>query len=250
VSVARDTVLVGALRAGDVAALDAGAAYIFVRTDNRWVEQQKLMAADPAEEDRLGAAVALSGDHAAIGAFLDDHDGIDAGSTYVFARTGSRWSQQHKVVARSAPVGPRPAITAADREGSRVTLQVLREVGLAMMDWATASERDPRGGTAPAKAAPAGTNWSQCPPISHQELGPMLAGFLDGELPRQDGWGHSLEFCLDPEGGMSFGTGVRSPGRDGRYEGADYARLGKFDPLDVDRDIVWLDSVFVVWPQN
>jgi hypothetical protein len=79
----------------------------------------------------------------------------------------------------------------------------------------------------------------------------LLAPFLEAELPREDGWGHALELCVDREVGASFfAIGVRSPGRDGRFAGSDYARLGKYDPLDVDGDIVWMDGLFDVWPHN
>jgi hypothetical protein len=250
VAVAGDTALVGALNAGDALATDAGAAYVFVRNGSRWVEQRKLMGADAVAEDRFGAGVALSGDVAAAAAFLDDHDGIDAGSTYVFARTGAEWSQQQKIVASSAPVGPRPAIRAADRDAVKETMAVLRGVGTAMMEWMIAETAKPGWRSQPGKVVPAGVNWSQCPAISYDELRPLLAPFVEVELPREDSWGHSLEFCLDRDTGLSFAAGARSPGRDGRFTGSDYARLGKYDPLDVDGDIVWMDGLFVVWPQN
>lgn len=63
-------------------------------------EQAKLEAIDAAAEDNFGFAVALDGDTAVIGAWLDNTDaGTDAGSAYVFTRAGTVWSQQAKLLA-------------------------------------------------------------------------------------------------------------------------------------------------------
>jgi hypothetical protein len=63
------------------------------------VHQVKLTAADGASNDLFGYAVAASGDTAVIGAFRDDDSGSDSGSAYVFARSGSSWTQQAKLTA-------------------------------------------------------------------------------------------------------------------------------------------------------
>ncbi len=51
-------------------------------------EQAKLTASDAAANDNFGVSVAVSGDTAVIGAYLDDDGGSDSGSAYVFTRTG------------------------------------------------------------------------------------------------------------------------------------------------------------------
>ena len=65
------------------------------------VEVAKLVADDGATNDFFGFSVALSGDTAVIGAFRDSDDvkGVDSGSAYVFARSGTNWSQQAKLTA-------------------------------------------------------------------------------------------------------------------------------------------------------
>ena len=65
------------------------------------VEVAKLVADDGATNDFFGFSVALSGDTAVIGAFRDSDDvkGVDSGSAYVFARSGTYWSQQAKLTA-------------------------------------------------------------------------------------------------------------------------------------------------------
>ncbi|MCA9253679.1 MAG: FG-GAP repeat protein, partial [Phycisphaerales bacterium] len=49
-----------------------------------WQQIAKLTAADAATDDYFGYSVALSGDTAVIGAYLDDDGGSASGSAYVF----------------------------------------------------------------------------------------------------------------------------------------------------------------------
>lgn len=137
----------------------------------------------------------------------------------------------------------------SDRTAQKNSLAAMRDVGTAMMSWLTDQVTAPDWKARPEEAAPAGANWSRCPSISYDALHALLSPLYMLEIPRQDGWGHALEFCLDPHaGGGSFGLGVRSPGRDGRFESVDFVE-GKFDPALMDRDIVWLDGYFRAWPQ-
>ena len=95
-----DTILVGA-DLNDERASNAGAAYIYIRSGNNWIQQAKLTAEDGAETDIFGVRVALSGDTALVSARRDDDEvvGVDAGSVYVFHRTGTTWRQQAKLTA-------------------------------------------------------------------------------------------------------------------------------------------------------
>lgn len=94
------TALVGADRDKDSDGTRVGAAYAFERTDGEWTMQARLAAADGDEYDRFGVSVALSDDGsiALVGALEDeDPNGKEAGSAYVFERTGGDWSQQAKL---------------------------------------------------------------------------------------------------------------------------------------------------------
>ncbi len=91
-----DTFLVGAPGVDD-AAPEAGAAYIFVKAGDDWVQQAKLVADDLEIFDRFGSAVSLYGDTAVIGAYAKDEGGTDTGAAYVFLRTGNTWQQQVKL---------------------------------------------------------------------------------------------------------------------------------------------------------
>ncbi len=106
VALSGDTALISARRDDDdVMGVDAGSAYIFIRTDTTWRQQAKLTAADGAADDRFGRDVALAGDTAVIGAMFQDDKGENAGSAYVFARTGSSWNEQAKLTAADGAEG-------------------------------------------------------------------------------------------------------------------------------------------------
>ncbi|MEP2101668.1 MAG: FG-GAP repeat protein [Parasphingorhabdus sp.] len=100
VALSPNTILVGA-DLNDEKAIDAGAAYVFTRSGDSWSQQAKLSAADGAQTDIFGVRVALSGDTALISARRDDDEtmGVDAGSAYIFTRTGNSWRQQAKLTA-------------------------------------------------------------------------------------------------------------------------------------------------------
>src|SRR6266540_2518832 len=104
VGISGNTVVVGA----SDAASDAGSAYVFVRSGTSWSQQAMLTASDAAASDLFGRSVAVSGDTAVVGAISDDTDaGPDAGSAYVFVRSGTGWSQQAKLTASDAASGDR-----------------------------------------------------------------------------------------------------------------------------------------------
>ncbi|NCC37159.1 MAG: hypothetical protein EOM24_34895, partial [Chloroflexia bacterium] len=100
VAVSGDTLIVGAFRADVGDNLDQGAVYVFTRSGTSWSQQQKLVAADGADGDFFGIAVALDGETALVGAWGAGVGGNDAqGAAYVFTRSGTSWSQQQKLVA-------------------------------------------------------------------------------------------------------------------------------------------------------
>ncbi len=95
-----DTAIVGASRANVAGNTDQGAAYVFVRSGITWTEQQKLIASDGANFDTFGNAVSISGETVVVAARADDLvSKIDAGSVYVFVRSGTTWALQQKLMA-------------------------------------------------------------------------------------------------------------------------------------------------------
>jgi hypothetical protein len=97
VALSGDTAFVGVHRDDD-SGDSSGSAYVFIRTGSTWTQQQKLLPDDSAADDSFGYSVALSGDTALVGARYDDDHGHASGSTYVFTRTGSTWTEQQKLL--------------------------------------------------------------------------------------------------------------------------------------------------------
>jgi hypothetical protein len=93
VSISGDTAIIGAHLSGGG---NAGAAYVFTRSNGVWTQQQKLTAADPASNAHFGFAVALSGDTALIGAYNAQPE-----AAYVFTRSNGVWTQQQKLLPSS-----------------------------------------------------------------------------------------------------------------------------------------------------
>ena len=101
VSISGDYAIVGA-RLEDEGGTNAGAAYIFNRSGESWLQQAKITASDAQAGDYFGHSVSISGDYAIVGAFLEDTGGSNAGAAYIFYRSGTSWSQQAKITASDA----------------------------------------------------------------------------------------------------------------------------------------------------
>jgi len=96
-----DTAIVGAGAADTDSGLDAGAAYVFVRSGTAWTLQARLEAPDGAELDGFGRSVALEGDTAVAGAYSHDLPiGTNAGSGYAFIRIGMDWGLEATLTPR------------------------------------------------------------------------------------------------------------------------------------------------------
>ena len=77
-------------------------------------ELQKVAASDGAASDLFGVSVAISGDTAVVGAYLDDVVGnAEQGSVYVFVRIGTNWTQQQKLTASDGLAGDNFGISVA-----------------------------------------------------------------------------------------------------------------------------------------
>ena len=122
-----NTLAVGAYdKDGAADITDSGAVYVFVRMNGAWSQQAYLEASIIGEGDHFGESVALSenGDTLAIGAPLEDSDGIngdqannaasDSGAAYVFVRDNAAWSQKAYLKA--------PVAGGGDHFGSSITL--------------------------------------------------------------------------------------------------------------------------------
>ena len=111
----------------DNSAGGAGAVYVFTRSGTPWILQAYVKASNTDVSDGFGSSVALSADGSilAVGAPLEDslatginnsqaNGAVDSGAAYLFARSGSVWTQQAYVKASNTGAG--------DQFGSSVAL--------------------------------------------------------------------------------------------------------------------------------
>ena len=88
------------------------------------------------------------------------------------------------------------------------------------------------------------------PVISYQELRKLLVPDYIAVLPEKDGWGHPFEFRLARKHLFSRCVmAIRSAGSDRAFSGNRYKR-GGFPPAETGQDLVWMDGLFVRWPER
>ena len=94
--------IVGAY-ADDAGGSNAGAAYIIHPIGTDIYDRAKILAPDAQNYDNFGISVAISGDYAIVGAYLEDAGGTDAGAAYIYHRTGTNsWDGGVKLTAPDA----------------------------------------------------------------------------------------------------------------------------------------------------
>jgi hypothetical protein len=166
---------VGGDQANDLAR-NAGAVYVFARDDGAWSQQAYIKASNTEADDEFGWSVALSsdGNTLAVGAGGEDSSATgvngnesdnsiqNSGAVYIYARSGSTWSQQAYVKASNPDVG--------DNFGYRVALSAdgsTLAVGAPNEDSsATGVNADPTNNAAPQAGAVyvfgrSGATWNQ-----------------------------------------------------------------------------------------
>ena len=125
VAVSGNTTVIGAYRESsnatsisgdgiDNSATDSGAAYVFTRSGSIWTQDAYLKASNAEANDSFGNSVAVSGDTVVIGAYREDsnattvggdgenNSAVASGAAYVFARSGSTWTQEAYLKASNA----------------------------------------------------------------------------------------------------------------------------------------------------
>ena len=83
----------------------AGAAYVFSRSGNVWINATMLTASDRATHDYLGQAVAAGTGLVLAGVPGDDDRGTSSGSVRVFSGSGTSWTQAAKLTAFDGTTG-------------------------------------------------------------------------------------------------------------------------------------------------
>ena len=102
------------------AAQGAGAAYMFEKQGGSWTETQKITPSDAAPNDVFGVSLAMWAERAVIGSILDDDNGPQSGSAYVFELEGGSWIEKAKLLPDDGSGG--------DRFGESVATSVERVV--------------------------------------------------------------------------------------------------------------------------
>lgn len=104
VSLDGDNALVGAFFDDTpVTADNKGSVYYYQKdsSSNNWNQHQVITASDGEADDRFGYSVSLKGNKALIGSWLDDDNGLDSGSVYMFDLDTSAltWTETEKIIA-------------------------------------------------------------------------------------------------------------------------------------------------------
>ncbi len=98
---------------------NSGAVYVFTRSGTTWTQQAYVKSSNSEASDRFGWGIALSGDgnRLAVGAFGEDSNAIGingnqannsasgSGAAYVFARSGTTWTQRAYVKSSNSEAG-------------------------------------------------------------------------------------------------------------------------------------------------
>ena len=112
------------------AAIDAGAAYVFVRIGTAWSQQAYIKASTPSIGDEFGRSVALSadGNTLVVGSPGEDTIGPEAGAALVFARSAGAWSQQAYLGASTPSHGAQFGVEVAiSADGTTLAVGATRE---------------------------------------------------------------------------------------------------------------------------
>lgn len=98
VGISGDTIAIGSPGADNGAAnSNQGAVFIYVRANNVWNLQQKLIAFDPTAEDRFGSALSIDGENVLIGAPGDPNFAPRRGNVYFARRDNGNWDFDAKL---------------------------------------------------------------------------------------------------------------------------------------------------------
>jgi len=154
-----------------------GSAYVFIRSGTSWSQQAILTASDSVNGARYGESVSISSDgtYVIVGAPYDTPSSLsNAGSSYVYIRSGTSWTQQAKLVTSD--------IQSGDTAGFHVTIS--GDGNYAMMG---ARNEDTGGYNAGAAYVfiRSGTSWSQ------------QAKLVSSDLQASDAFGSGVSLSSD-----------------------------------------------------
>jgi cysteine-rich repeat protein len=182
------------------AASEAGAVYVFVRSNSVWRQQAYLKASNTDAGDQFGWSISLSADGntlavgargeasaaTGIGGGQADNTARGSGAVYVFARSGASWSQQAYIKASNTAEGANfGRAIALSSDGATLAVGAEGEASAA-----TGIDGDQRNTHAPSSGAVYvfvrnGATWSQ------------QAYVKASNTDREDHFGHSVALSAD-----------------------------------------------------
>ncbi len=254
-------VVVGAYGSDSGGLIDAGAAYIYIRSGSSWTLEQKIVASDKAISDNFGFSVAFSRDGNRVVVGARQHApaaGFRSGAVYIFTRNNTTWTQEAKITPNSKVAGDEFGYSVAvSSDGSRVVSGAPSNDGTATNSgWAFIFVRS-------------GTTWTQeqviVPSVRvfNAQFGRSVSLSSDGSrvfigaigssavyMYNRSGSVWSQEIKLDGEtGGSSFGISVSLSGDGNRvvvgaenegvnYSGAAYAYIWNGTAWTLEQKIV------------
>lgn len=183
VSVSVDTVVVGAFEESsnangvngnqaDNSLIRSGAAYAFVRTGTNWNQQAYLKASNPGLDYQFGFAVAVAADTLVVGSLFEasnatgvngnqsSNSAPDSGAAYIFARSGSTWSQQAYLKASNTEISDVFGICVA-ASSERVVVGASQESSSATGFNGNQADNSAGGSGAAYVFGRSGTTWTQ-----------------------------------------------------------------------------------------
>eukprot|EP00002_Diphylleia_rotans_P034432 TRINITY_DN7396_c0_g4_i2.p1 TRINITY_DN7396_c0_g4~~TRINITY_DN7396_c0_g4_i2.p1 ORF type:complete len:299 (-),score=33.79 TRINITY_DN7396_c0_g4_i2:225-1121(-) len=95
ISMTNDRVLVGGMAVDHGSVANAGAGYVFLRTDTTWTQQAMLTASNKVANDYLGGTASMTDTYALLGI-------ASVSRSYIFSRSGTTWSEM-QILPVSAP---------------------------------------------------------------------------------------------------------------------------------------------------
>ncbi len=104
VSISGDVAVIGAKFDDDVA-VNAGAAYVYLRNGANWNLQSKLLPTSGDAADFFGSSVSVSGSLLIVGAPNDDEKAELAGTAYIYEYVVNTWVLADKIVANDGRTG-------------------------------------------------------------------------------------------------------------------------------------------------
>lgn len=118
VSIDGDVIGIGLFRDGCDSNSDCALGYMYRKSGDSWIEEQKLTSLDAMPFSMFGSSINVRGNVASVGSYnVPCSAGINCGSAHAFRFNGSRWIEQVRMTALDAAAGDSFGISTAIADG-------------------------------------------------------------------------------------------------------------------------------------